>query len=220
MSFKFEVGRLHSRNTVSSINVFVLDRSYPSSETVTPPFGTPPLSYPSLHRFPSINSLRPSDSISMMNESIHSVPRSSSTSARGKQCALPSSHGSPVSADFLPRTDLKKKHFERRLIRLTASTGLPLSWVDNMEWITFCDEFIPPPISRKVLTKRVLHNSVADIRDEIKRNVKGKEVTLQGDGWTGQNHHHLIINSRCRFMGKVNIMSFQKPTRFQTGRQE
>jgi hypothetical protein len=63
-----------------------------------------------------------------------------------------------------------------------------------MEWISFCEEFIPgaPSISQKVFTKCMLHNTVAELRNEAMKSVKGVEVTVQGDGWTGQNHHHLI----------------------------
>jgi hypothetical protein len=37
----------------------------------------------------------------------------------------------------------KQNSFENRIARLTASAGFPLSWVDNMEWIDFCTEFLP-----------------------------------------------------------------------------
>ncbi|KAF8956007.1 hypothetical protein BDZ97DRAFT_1618886, partial [Flammula alnicola] len=87
----------------------------------------------------------------------------------------------------------RKKNFERRILRLTASAGFPLSWVSNPEWHKFCDEFVPgaPNVTRKVLTKRILREVVAEFRAEVKRKTKGKEVTIQGDGWTGLNNHHL-----------------------------
>jgi hypothetical protein len=80
------------------------------------------------------------------------------------------------------------------LIRLTASAGLPLSWIENMEWISLCEEFIPgvPSVSWKVLTKHILRDTVAELRNEVIKSVKGMEVTVQGNGWMGQNHHHLI----------------------------
>ncbi|KAG1724414.1 hypothetical protein EDB19DRAFT_1897921 [Suillus lakei] len=65
--------------------------------------------------------------------------------------------------------------WEISLARLTASTGLPLQWVENHKWKVLCDHFllrakIP---SAKVLTQRA-------------------NATLQCDGWTGENHHHLL----------------------------
>jgi hypothetical protein len=89
---------------------------------------------------------------------------------------------------------LKNVFFEKRLICLTASAGLPLSWIENLEWISFCEEFIPgaPAVSRKVLMKRILCDTVAEIRNEVKKSIKEKDVTVQGDGWMGQNHHHLV----------------------------
>ena len=37
----------------------------------------------------------------------------------------------------------KQKQFETCLACITASASLPLSWVDNIEWIWFVDEFLP-----------------------------------------------------------------------------
>lgn len=88
----------------------------------------------------------------------------------------------------------KQRRFEYRLTRLTASAGLPLSWVDNPEWIDFCEDFIPAAKSpsRKTLTRRLLPSAVAEFRAEAKAVAKGHEATMQADGWTGTNNHHLI----------------------------
>jgi hypothetical protein len=93
-----------------------------------------------------------------------------------------------------PWTPQQQKSFETRIARLTASAGLPLSWVDNVEWIDFCQEFVPAAKSpsRKTLTRRLLPTAVAELRRDAKASVKGFEATVQGDGWTGENHHHLI----------------------------
>jgi hypothetical protein len=49
----------------------------------------------------------------------------------------------------VPWTVVHQLHFEERLMHLTASVGLPLSWVENLEWLLFCTEFTklytPPP---------------------------------------------------------------------------
>ena len=84
--------------------------------------------------------------------------------------------------------------FEHRILRLTASAGFPLSWVENPEFQAIREEFIPgsPHISRKVLTKRILQEVVTEFREGVKQRVVGKEATMQSDGWTGINNHHLV----------------------------
>ena len=84
--------------------------------------------------------------------------------------------------------------FKNRLARLTASAGLPLAWVDNVEWLLFLQDFLPAatPISRKVLTTRVTPNLVNQMRNDAKGVVKGQNGTIQADGWTGENHRHII----------------------------
>ena len=91
-------------------------------------------------------------------------------------------------------TPAKQRSFETRVTRLTASANFPLSWVDNPEWLGLCDEFIPSakPPSRKVLSCRLLPATVHELRKEVKAAAKGHNATLQADGWTGENHHHLI----------------------------
>lgn len=86
------------------------------------------------------------------------------------------------------------KAFEHRILRLTASAGFPLSWIENPEFHAFQDEFIPgsPHISRKVLTKRILREVVTEFREAVKQKTAGKEATIQSDGWTGINNHHLV----------------------------
>lgn len=98
-------------------------------------------------------------------------------------------------------TPEKQASLERRIARLTASANFPIAWVDNIEWIGLCDEFIPSgkSPSRKVLAQRLIPTAVRELREEIKASVQGQNVTLQADGWTGENHHHLIA-----FMITVN----------------
>lgn len=88
----------------------------------------------------------------------------------------------------------KQKSFENRIARLTASAGFPLSWVDNAEWIDFCTEFLPAAKlpSRKTLTRRLLPAAVEALRASARAAAKGHEATLQADGWTGTNNHHLL----------------------------
>ncbi|KAF8151417.1 hypothetical protein B0H34DRAFT_665025, partial [Crassisporium funariophilum] len=87
-----------------------------------------------------------------------------------------------------------KKVFEKCILRLTASAGFPLSWTKNPKWRLFCDKFVSgaPTISRKVLTKRILTEVVEEFRAEVWEKVSKKEATIQSDGWTRVNNHHLV----------------------------
>ena len=95
------------------------------------------------------------------------------------------------SSTWLP--DFQKK-FEERIARLTVSAGLPLSWVDNPEWIDFINDFVPSvrSPSRKVLTNRLIPAAAKNHRDMAKIAAKNQNTTLQADGWTGTNFHHLL----------------------------
>jgi hypothetical protein len=76
-----------------------------------------------------------------------------------------------------------------------------LSWVDNPAWLEFTDEFLPAAKnpSRKVLTKWLIPAALKTYQAEAKEAARGCEATIQADGWTGVNHHHLIA-----FMITVN----------------
>jgi hypothetical protein len=91
--------------------------------------------------------------------------------------------------------------FEVHIARLTASAGLPLSWVDNPEWIDFIHQFLPwaASPSRKVLTTRLIPRVAKSYRQTAKQSTKGQNATIQADGWTGSNFHHLLA-----FMIAVN----------------
>ena len=88
----------------------------------------------------------------------------------------------------------KQKRFETRIAHLTASAGLPLAWVDNIEFIDLISDFIPgaKPPSRKVLTNCLVPATVNELCSDAKSAASGHEATVQADGWTGQNKHHLI----------------------------
>jgi hypothetical protein len=72
-----------------------------------------------------------------------------------------SRHSSNIDTTSNPSAGWSKGEqalFETSLARLTASAGFPLQWVDNPEWHTFCERWIPNAKcpSRKVLTQRLL----------------------------------------------------------------
>ncbi|KAL7281578.1 hypothetical protein ACG7TL_004895 [Trametes sanguinea] len=101
----------------------------------------------------------------------------------------------PPPPQALAWTDAVQARFESLLIRLTVAANLPLSWVQCPVWLTFCDEFLPAAVapSRKVLTERLLPAEVEHYRSKaIASTPEGEPATLQGDGWTGINSHHLL----------------------------
>jgi hypothetical protein len=162
-----------------------------SPDTTHPGHGLPgPSRSPSL-----ISSLGPMDSVSAVGSaysghSMGAYPQEAQVPSklRGKKRARAS------TTAIQPWSDDRKKRWERLLIHLTASANFPLMWVQNPVWHTILDEFLPqaPRISRKVLTRRLLREAAADLREKAKAAVRGKQVTMQADGWTGINHHHLI----------------------------
>jgi hypothetical protein len=84
--------------------------------------------------------------------------------------------------------------FESRLCRVVASAGLPLSLTSNVEWLLLVDEFMPgvQNIKRNALTRRVLPSILWEHRKQAKASVRGCDATVQCDGWSGLNGHHLI----------------------------
>lgn len=88
----------------------------------------------------------------------------------------------------------RQSDFEKRLAKITASAGLPLAWVDNPEWIGFCDTFIPQAHlpTRKTITNRIIPNLVKELHDKALTAVSGNYATIQADGWTGVNSRHLL----------------------------
>ena len=91
-------------------------------------------------------------------------------------------------------TKARQDLFKNLLAHLTASADLPFSWVDNPVWHIFCNEFIPAAKSpsQKVLTTQIIPCLVTGLWEMAKAKAKGKYATLKADGWTGENHHHLI----------------------------
>ncbi|KAH7921716.1 hypothetical protein BV22DRAFT_1018795 [Leucogyrophana mollusca] len=126
----------------------------------------------------------------------------------------------PLSRHFiLPEwTSTQQKRFERRISRLTASAGLPFAWVDNPEWIALCDEFIPGAKipSQRTLARRLIPEAVCELRAGVKEVVRGRETTVQADGWTGINNHHLIafmvMADRKVYTVRVHDASMERKT--------
>lgn len=88
-------------------------------------------------------------------------------------------------------------------MRLTAAQGWPLSWTENPEWISFCDDFIPQAKNptRKVITSRLLPAEVKSWRDKAQAACTAdpkqpdhvdKLATVTCDGFTPRNQHHIV----------------------------
>lgn len=178
-------------------------QSFPARHVNPSPMPSPLIFSPSL-------SLAPSDSISQTSSSQPSsagdglaqgfMPVLHPLASHNSQTRRPSSRRGTISNfnnpshQYTAWSTEKQQSFESRLGRLTASAGLPFSWVDNPEWLAFVDEFIPAAQSpgRRKLTRTIIPKLVKDLRNQVKKEVSGQNVTIQADGWTGENHHHLI----------------------------
>ncbi|KAF8989423.1 hypothetical protein BDQ17DRAFT_1434471 [Cyathus striatus] len=163
--------------------------SFPSSQ---------PISIPILHPGPILRS-------GSVSRPPSPTPSSySTTSTRSSSRVSIRSYGASDAHQYssnLAWNEERQHSFERHIVRMTASCGFPLSWVDNPLVRNFFQEFIPhaKSPSRKVLSQRLLPAELDNIRSAAKRAAAGNEGTLQGDGWTGENNHHFLA-----FMVTVN----------------
>ena len=100
--------------------------------------------------------------------------------------------GSPIISQQW--SDAHQERFEHHIANITASCGLPFSWVENPAVRNFLDDFLPfaTPISSYQLTNRIVPHEVDQYRQLAKSTSKGYQATLQTDGWTGVNFHHLV----------------------------
>ncbi|KAK0501979.1 hypothetical protein EDD18DRAFT_1064873 [Armillaria luteobubalina] len=204
--------RAHSVNNLSQLaqpipyypTTSFLHPGYPSAP-VPSPFDTGPLEsrppsssssvFTSTSRAPSI---APSDSVSVIG-TVHSYSRVDEDSLRHpapKRARYSSSHHPSVPYQPAPIswTPSDQARFEEHIVCLTASAGFALSWVENPEWVAFCDDFLPAAKvpSRKVITNRLLPTTLEAMCASIRHEAAGKSVTAQCDGWSGQNHHHYL----------------------------
>lgn len=171
-------------------------------------FNSPALSIHSIQPSPLLSAL-PSPSVS----SFSLPPDTNHPPAQRDQSPLSTPQSlfvEPATSQILPSTQLLsgqpwsprlQETFENWIARLTAAAGLPLSWVDNLEWIDFVHDFLPCATSpsRKVLSTRLIPRIAESYRQLAKGSSKDQNATLQADGWTAVNFHHLIA-----FMMTVN----------------
>ena len=171
--------------------------TYQSAYTLTVPPSSSQISPYTSQASPSI----PSGSSSGSSIGTASIAPSDSYSLRGhirgvqrRRASGKSRAGTVAPAPPDTWSDARQLRFEEKLVRLTASAGLPLSWVENPEWLSFCTEFLPSAKSpsRKVLTRRLLPRTLGEFQSAAKQLVAGQNVTVSCDGWTGENFHHYI----------------------------
>ncbi|KIY61455.1 hypothetical protein CYLTODRAFT_427529 [Cylindrobasidium torrendii FP15055 ss-10] len=149
-------------------------------------------SYLSPSRIPAssrASSLGPGDSISVAGG-----PASSASPAPPSRSASRVSLAPGADVGLLrPWSDQRQQRYRDLIGKITASAGLPLSWVDNRHFRQLREEFMPmaPPIGRHALRRTVLPNLRDSLRNDVRVLVNGANGTLQQDGWTGINHKHI-----------------------------
>ena len=181
-----------------------------SSSQMLPPQSLPSsrLNSPALHvqtsALPSpINSTAPSPQLSVLSfPLIDPLPLLNGTPLYNQSPAMSSLYVEPSTSLIFQPPGLQgwgwseelQIRFEIQIARLTAAAGLPLSWVDNPEWIDFIHIFLPAAKSpsRKVLTTRLIPGVVEEYSRIAKESASGQNATIQADGWTGANFHHLL----------------------------
>ena len=143
------------------------------------------------------SSLAPSDSISTRSSHHSSFPSQSIAHhdpLTGIRRSISLSHLDVHTGSVW--SSKRQKLFEHKLARVTAACNLLQSWVDNPEWLSFVDEFIPAARSpsRNILTCQIIHNVTENFQAQAWADSRGQLGTLQDDGWTGVNHHHLLAS--------------------------
>jgi hypothetical protein len=174
-----------SESMDNSNQLHLIFNSRPATPLMTPDF---------LRRDDSMSTLFPEDSASAIAST---TSHDSSLSARRPHSHPPSSRigiNTPRLSSGQLWSSSSQTEFENHIARITVSANLPLSWVDNLEVVTFMDKYIPAATapSRKVLTKRIIPNLADELQTAAKKETRGKNATLQADGWTGGNHRHLV----------------------------
>ncbi|TFK16929.1 hypothetical protein FA15DRAFT_571127, partial [Coprinopsis marcescibilis] len=114
-------------------------------------------------------------------------------------------------------TSRDQQELEQKLGELTISANLPLSWVDNPQFLSFMDRFIPQAkaVTRRVLAGRIIPNLAKKARESVYKSLNGSSVTLQADGWTGINHRHIIafmvgINGKVYTVDVIDVTNERK----------
>ncbi|KAJ8515209.1 hypothetical protein ONZ45_g7358 [Pleurotus djamor] len=169
---------LHRSNSEPDFHAYTFDTENPSSNHSTASYAT----------------LNPSDSISNLGLGVAPLAR-----ARKRPRPSGSRHVSVDLTQAAPLvtvwTEDLQEQLDVRILRMIASAGIPLSFVENPEFIQFIAQYLPSGArapSRYRLTSRTMPTVIKRLKDDIILAVKGSFGTAQCDGWTGDNHHHYI----------------------------
>ena len=128
----------------------------------------------------------------LMHGSPASLSNPPSRPPSGQSLYLPGSSISRPQSRTAP--SFNQRNFNIHIGRMTVAAGLPMSWTDNPEVRSVFRTFFPwaQLPSRKTLSKSILPTLQNDLRSQAQREARGSNCTLQCDGWTGINMHHLI----------------------------
>lgn len=171
------------------------------SLSITPPYGSPvfpPTRSGSLQGSPAMTVTGLSSSPTLYAPST-SLPPLPANTAHGVRQLPSAGHRTSSRASSLapavPQTAWSmesQREFESRIARITASANIPLSWVDDPEFVAFVRRFIPAarPVSRRVLTSRLIPSELNAQRLALLPQIENADATLQCDGWSGGNFHH------------------------------
>ncbi|KAI6038753.1 hypothetical protein EDC04DRAFT_2603676 [Pisolithus marmoratus] len=109
------------------------------------------------------------------------------------QC-LPSGTPPPASGMVLQWSSTHQECSEHHIANITASCGFPFNWVENQAVRDFLDDLLPyaSHLSSYQLTNCIVPQQVNHYHQAAKDASKGCQGTLQTDGWTGINFHHLV----------------------------
>ncbi|KAL0064720.1 hypothetical protein AAF712_008266 [Marasmius tenuissimus] len=156
------------------------------------------------------STIGPGDSVSQVG-SITGSPSTGEIPSPGEPPAKRSRKSSTRSAatQSTPQqwNDTLQNKFETQIAQITASQGLPLSWVENPEWENFLWEFLPGAhnLSQGRLTWIIIPRTLAVMQGVARGPLQGSMGTLQADGWSG-------INSVHTFTVRVHDASLEQKT--------
>ncbi|KAI6015983.1 hypothetical protein EDC04DRAFT_2870425 [Pisolithus marmoratus] len=101
-----------------------------------------------------------------------------------------------------------QERFEHHIANITASCGFPFNWVENQAVRNFLDELLPHAthVSSYQLTNCIVPYEVGQYQQLAKSTSRGCQATLQTDGWTGINFHHLVAFMATTVKCKVHTV--------------
>ncbi|EIW81276.1 hypothetical protein CONPUDRAFT_56029 [Coniophora puteana RWD-64-598 SS2] len=122
-------------------------------------------------------------------------------------------------AGFSAWMSTDQDHLGGHLTHITASCDFPANWIENHSVQAFFEEYFPSAssVSSYQLTHQYIPQQLEHYTSAAKEKVRGDRVTLQTDGWTGINFHHLAAfmmttSSRQVYTVRVEDISSENRT--------